>query len=104
MGTCGNEISYGLTGATTDHQTLADQHGGCTGLRILEHVMWSANAGLSDLDYPVGDAGSQPGEGAAVDLEGLEVPGVDADDAGTGLDRPVGLRLVMNLNQSRHPQ
>src|ERR1019366_4714976 len=75
-----------------------------TGLGILEHVMWSADARLSDLDYPWGDARGQPCEGAAVDLEGLEVPGVDADDAGASLDGPVGLGLVVHLDQSRHPQ
>src|SRR5664280_982225 len=103
MGTCGDEIGYGLTGATTDHQGFADEHGASAGLGIFEHVMWPANAGLSDLDYPRGDAGSQSRERAAVDLEGLEVPGIDADDPGAGLDGPVGLGLVMNLNQSRHP-
>ena len=88
MGTCGDEIGYRLAGAAADDQRLPDEHGGCTGLGILEHVMWSADARLSDLDYPWGDARGQPCEGAAVDLEGLEVPGVDADDASArGVER-----------------
>ena len=46
---------------------------------------------------------SRPND-AAVDLEGLEVAGVDADDAGAGVERPLELGLVVHLDQRRHAE
>ena len=41
----------------------------------------------------------QPAEGGRVDVEGLEVAGVDADQLGAEGDGPLGLRLVVHLDQ-----
>src|SRR5690606_9727082 len=64
-----------------------------------DEVVRAADAGLGDLDQVVGDLGGDPLEGAAVDLEGLEVAGVDADDLGTGVDRALDLLLVVDLDE-----
>ncbi len=49
-------------------------------LGVLEHVVRPADPGLGDPDDVVGDPRGEPGEGVAVDLERLEVAGVDADE------------------------
>jgi hypothetical protein len=104
MGTRGNEIGDSLAWAATDHQALAHQDGGCAGPGVLEDVMWTADTGLGDLHDPGRHSGGKPREGATINLERLQISGVDADDAGAGLHSPIGLGLVMNLDQSRHPQ
>ena len=52
----------------------------------------------------VGDARGEPGEGPAVDLEGLEVAGVDPDDPGAGVDRALDLVLVVDLDERGHAE
>ena len=46
-----------------------------------------------------GTSGASRREGVVVDLEGLEVAGVDADQLGAEGDRALGLRLVVDLDQ-----
>ena len=48
-----------------------------------------------------GIVGRQAAERVVVDLEGLEVAGVDADQLGAQRDRPLGLGLVVHLDQRR---
>ena len=52
----------------------------------------------------VGDQRREPAEGVGVDVEGLEVAGVDADQLGAELDRALGLRLVVHLDQHGQPE
>ena len=66
--------------------------------------MRAADAGLGDLDDRVGDERGQPAEDRAVDLERLEVAGVDADDAAAGVEGALQLDLVVDLDQGRHAQ
>ena len=62
--------------------------------------MRAADAGLGDLDHAGrGCAATTRAKVDAVDLEGLEVAGVDADDPGAGVDGPVDLLLVVHLDQ-----
>ena len=51
-----------------------------------------------------GQSGRDPGEARAVDLERLEVAGVDADHVRTGGERAVGLLLGVHLHQRGHPE
>ena len=44
----------------------------------------------------------EPGEGVGVDVEGLEVAGVDADDARAGVDGAAASSLVVHLDQRGH--
>ena len=55
-------------------------------------------------DAGVGDERHEPGEGLGVDVEGLEVAGVDADDAGAGVDGAPGLVLVVHLDERGHAE
>lgn len=61
------------------------------------------DAGLGDLDDVRGDLGGDALEGGAVDLEGLEVARVDADDPGAGVDGPLDLLLVVHLDERGEP-
>ena len=45
-----------------------------------------------------------PGERLAVDLEGAQVAGVDADDPGAGVERADRLLLVVHLDQRGHAE
>ncbi len=51
-----------------------------------------------------GIEGRQPAEGVLVDLEGLEVAGVDADQLGAERDGALGLGLVVHLDQHRQAE
>src|SRR4051812_40271692 len=68
-------------------------------LGVLDDVVRPAYARLGDLDHTIGDQRRQAFEGAAVDLEGLEVAGVDTDQIGTRVDRTGDLFLVVHLDQ-----
>ena len=50
-------------------------------------------------DHVVGQQRRQPAEGVGVDLEGLQVAGVDADQPRAERERALGLGLVVHLDQ-----
>ena len=80
-------------------QGLADQHrAGAVG-GVAGDVGGPGDPGLGD-EHPVGrHQGRQLGERGLVDVEGLEVAGVDADQLGAQRDRTLGLGLVVHLDQ-----
>ena len=81
-----------------------DKHGPGTGLDIRANVADIADPGLSDRDDLVAKDRADPGKGRPVDIEGLEVAGVDPDDAGPGVQSAAGLLRVVDLDQRGHPQ
>src|SRR5690606_37774378 len=95
----GHQVGDGRLGILTGDQRLADQDGVGAGVGVGDELVRAADAALGDLDLVVGDLGGDPLEGAAVDLEGLEVAGVDAYDLGTGVDRALDLLLVVDLDE-----
>src|SRR6185503_1871066 len=100
----GDQVGHGLARARLGHDPLADQHRVRAGGRAGDEVVRVAHAGLRDLQHPAGQARRDPLEHAAVDLERPEVARVDADHLGPGLQRPVGLGLVVHLDQRGHAE
>ena len=90
-------------GVATGDQRLADQDHVGAGASQLDHVVRAAYAGLGDPDDPVGDQRGQPGEGRRLDLEGLQVAGVDADHRGAGVHGPLDLVGGVRLDQRGEP-
>ena len=84
-------------------QGLADQDGVGAGVGVGDEVVRAADAGLGDLDDVVRDLGGDALEGAAVDLEGLQVARVDADDLGAGVHGALDLVLVVHLDERGEP-
>ena len=68
------------------------------------HVVRAAHADSATLTDVVRDARCEPGERVAVDLEGPQVAGVDADERGAGVDRAARLLLVVHLDERRHAE
>ncbi len=89
-----------LRGAVRD-EGLADEHGAGAGADVVGDVGGPGDARLGDADDAVGDARQQVGHGAGVDLEGLEVAGVDADEDGVEREGPVELGGVVHLDERR---
>ena len=98
-GSRGEEGGGGRTGVAGAHERLADEDGVGPLGGVGAGVLGPGDAGLGDGDAGVGDEGAQPGERVGVDLEGLEVAGVDADDAGPGVHGALGLGLVVHLER-----
>ena len=65
---------------------LADEHPVGTLAGVGQQVAAVADARLGDLDHRRRQARGDPREGVAVDLEGLEVAGVDPDDLRAEVD------------------
>lgn len=101
VGARGDQVGDGGPRVAAGDQGLADEHGVRARVGVGDQVVRAADAGLGDLDDVVGDLGGDALEGGAVDLEVLEVAGVDADDPGPGLDGALGLLLVVGLDQRR---
>ena len=85
-------------------QGLADQHHVGAQVGVAGGVCGATDARLGDADDGVGDQPHQPGEGVAVDLEGLEVAGVDPDDVGPHRQGALDLDLVVDLGQHGQPE
>ena len=101
---CGDEVVGGPARVAVTDQGLAHQDGAGALGGIARRVGGPGDAGLGDRDRTVGDERDEAGERVGVDVEGLEVAGVDADDGGTGVDGPVGLVLVVHLDQGGHAE
>ena len=86
------------------HQALAAEHGVGAPAGVGEQVARAADAGLGHPQHVAGQAGGDAAEHRPVDLEGVQVAGVDPDDTGSGLQRAVGLLLGVHLDQRRHAQ
>jgi len=63
--------------------------------------MGATDAGLGDPDHSPRNHRSEPGERLAVDVEGLEVSGVHAEQVRTGAERADDLLLGVHLDQWR---
>jgi hypothetical protein len=59
---------------------------------------------LGDLDHVVRQTRRDPLEHRPVHLQRPQIPGVDADHLGTGVQGPVGLFLVVHLDERGHAQ
>lgn len=103
VGAGGDQVGDGSLRVAAGDQGLADQHGVGAVVGVGDQVVRAADTGLGDLDHVRGDLGCDALERAAVDLEVLEVARVDPDDPGTGGDRPLGLVLVVHLDQRGEP-
>ena len=62
------------------------------------------DAGLGHQHPVVRDQRREPAEGVRVDLEGLQVAGVDPDQLGAQRHGPLGLGLVVHLDQHGHAE
>ncbi len=83
-------------------QRLADEHrAGALG-DVPLHVDRARDPGLGDQHAVVRHQRREPAEGVGVDVEGLEVAGVDADQLGAEVDGAGGLGLVVHLDEHRH--
>ena len=91
-------------GSAAADQALADQHRVGAGRGVLDQVVRPPNAGFGDLDDAARQAGRDPLEGRSVDLERVEVAGVDADDPGAGVQRAAGLVLGVHLDERGHAE
>ena len=60
------------------------------------------HSGLGHLDHILGQVGSQPGILVNVNIQVLQIPGVDADHPGTGHDGPLDLLAIMRFDQGGH--
>ena len=100
----GHQVGDRLAGVARGDQPLADEHRVGAGRRVADQVVRAPDAGLGDLDHARGQPGRDPLERGPVDLERREVAGVDADDRGAGVQRPVGLGLGVHLDQRGHAQ
>ncbi len=99
----GDEIGDGGPGVAAGDQGLADQDGVRAVVGVGDEVVRAAHAGLGDLDDVVRDLGGDAGEVVPVDLKGLEVAGVDADDPRPGVDGALDLVLVVHLDDRGEP-
>ncbi len=89
------------SGCAVADEGLADEHGAGSGAHVGGDVGGSGDAALGHADDALGHAGQQVGDGAGVDLEGLEVAGVDADEHGVERQGPVELGGVVHLDRGR---
>lgn len=104
MGTRGHQLGHSGPWIAAGHQALADENGVRARARVCQQVSGAADAGLGDPDDLGGQAGRDPREHIAVDLERLEVAGVHADHGGARLERTIGLLLGVHFHQRGHAQ
>jgi len=99
-----DQLGDRLTGALLGDQALAHEDRVGSGRGVPDQVVWTAHAGFGNLDDAAGQAGRDPLEHRSVDLQGTQVTGVDPDHLRAGLQRAVGLFLVVHLDQGGHAQ
>lgn len=87
--TRGHQVRDGRPGVGASDQGLADQDRVRAVVGVGDQVLRAAHRGGRDLDDVIRDRRGDLGEGVPVDVEGLQVAGVDADDA-CGPVVPVG--------------
>ena len=95
---------HGALGVAVAHQCLADEDD--VGA-LADAASTSAGPKMPDsatVTTVVGEQRREPAERVGVDLEGLQVAGVDADQLGAELDGPRGLGLVVHLDQGGEPE
>src|SRR3954468_13119078 len=88
----------GLGGAAPDER-LADEHGASARTDVRGDVGGPGHTGLRDPDDTLGYPRQQVGDRSGVDLEGLEVAGVDAHEDGVDREGPVELSSVVHLDE-----
>ena len=99
-----HQAAHGGLRVTAGHEALADEHRVRAPARVRQQVGGTTHPGLRHPEHVVGQAGGDPPEDRAIDLEGVEVAGVDPDDLGACLQRAVGLLFGMHLDQRRHAE
>src|SRR5512133_1649679 len=95
----GHQVRHAAAWIPTCYPCLADEHDVCAGAGQVDHVVWSAYAGLRYPDNVVRNQRRQSGEDCGIDLEGLQVASVDANDRGARVDCPSYLLSRVHLDQ-----
>src|SRR3954447_4553400 len=99
----GDEVGDRGAGIAAGHQGFTDEDDIGPGARKLDYIMRAANPGLRHPDQLRRDGRRDPGEGVPVDLEGLQVAVVHADELSSGVHRTPGLLHVLHLDQRAQP-
>ena len=86
-----HQAAYGSLRITAGHQALAGEHGVRAPTGVGQQVGRTAHTGLGYPEHVVGQAGGDPAEDRAIDVEGVQVARVDADDLRARLQRAVRL-------------
>ncbi len=81
------------------HERLAHEDGVGAGRDHAAYVVGAGDAGLGHGHRVGGQGGGDALEGAVVDLEGLEVAGVDADERGADVEGALHLGGVVDLDE-----
>jgi hypothetical protein len=103
VGAGGDEVGDGGLRVAAGDEGLADEDRVGSRVGVGDEVVRAADAGFGDLDDVRGDLGGDALEGGAVDLEGLEVARVDADDPGARVDGALDLVLVCTSTSGVSP-
>src|SRR3954469_1958741 len=100
----GDQLGDGGTWVAVGDETFSDQDRVGAGCGVSQEVVWSAHAGLRDLDHGLGDPRHQRREQLAVNVERAQITCIDADDLGSRVDGAVHLVTVMNLDERVHAE
>ena len=102
MGARSDQVGNRSARVAAFDQIFTDQHGVSARTGIRQQISGTTHTGLGDPDDVTGQPGSNPREAIPIHCQRLEIPGVDADHFGPGLQCPVGFLFGVHFDERCH--